>query len=101
MPLGQNGAESVGTNWQPRMRMTKPPRIYTEYLPATSERGSQIVASTDDGARLVIDCDETLTRRNACRAAAEALCKQNGWSADDLFGVEVRSGLSLRLKVVF
>ena len=81
--------------------MTKPPRIYTEYVPATSERSPQIVASTKDGAQLVIDCDERLTRRNACQAAAEAFCKQNGWSADDLFGVEVRSGLSFRLKVVF
>jgi len=81
--------------------MTKPPRIYTEYLPATGERGPQIVASTKDGARLVIDCDERLTRRIACQAAAEALCKQNGWSTDELFGVEVRSGLSFRLKVVF
>ena len=81
--------------------MTQPPRIYTEYLPATSERGPQIVASTKDGARLVINFDERLPRRNACQAAAEALCRQYGWSTDELFGVEVRSGLSFRLKVVF
>jgi hypothetical protein len=101
MPSGQNGAESVGIDKQPRHANDKAAPHLHRIFAATSKRGSQIIASTADGARLLIDCDETLTRRNACRAAAEALCKQYGWSADELFGVEVRSDLSFRLKVVF
>jgi hypothetical protein len=49
------------------------PRIRTEYLRATSERGSQLMTIAKDGARLVMDCDENL-KTKCCRAAAEAFC---------------------------
>jgi hypothetical protein len=54
--------------------------IRTRYLPATSTKGSRIVASDCDGNRVIIGCPHELSGDAVHQAAADALCAKMSWT---------------------
>lgn len=58
--------------------------IMTKYLGPTNFRGSRVTAFTSDGQRVTVGYDHSMSREDAHRKAAEALCEKYGWPADKL-----------------
>lgn len=65
--------------------------IMTKYKGPTNHHGSRIIASDEDGNRVIVPYNHALNSDQMHRAAADALCAKMGWTGELIQG-GIRNG---------
>jgi hypothetical protein len=66
--------------------------ITTKYLCPTNTKGSRIVATDDEGNRVIVGVDNRFLTSDQHRTAAQLLCKKMGWPDAELCEGVIRDG---------